>query len=386
VEQEKSEMNAAVDNWNIYDEFRDMVARPTRDKVAPYAAEIDRTSEPPIKAFEAFKENGLLGLPFPEEFGGQDGDMMTQVIAIEEVARACLSSSFALCSGWGTLDPLVRYGSEELKREIIPQISKGEAISAWCLTEPQGGTDIMAATTRAVARDGGWVINGTKRFITNAGWADWYLVLAKTEGNEFGIFMVHRDDPGISFPRLERKMGLRASPTGDVVFEDCWIPGSRVVGGDTGGYARMMRSLTASRPLIAAGALGLAQGALDEAVKYTQERKSMGESLSRYQMIRGMVGDMAIKVEAARSLLYRSVEMIDTAPPADVRAFASMAKTFCSDVAMQVTTDAVQLHGGYGYIDEYPVERMMRDAKITQIYEGTNQIQRLIIAKYLYQD
>ena len=369
----------------MYDEFRDMLVRLTRERVIPHAAETDRTGQPPLQAVQAFREAGLLGLPFPEELGGQDGDLMSQVIAVEEVSRGCASAGLTLMTAWAALDPLARFGSDELKRAIIPQVARGECMAAWCLTEPHGGSNVAGIRTTARQECDQWVINGTKRFITNAGWADWYLVLAKTDERHFGIFMVHRDDPGVMVGRLEDKMGLRASPTADMIFDDCRIPESRVVGDATGGYERMMISLTISRPLIAAQALGIAQGALDEAVKYTQERKPFGEPVSRYQLTRAMVADMAVKVESARALLYRAVEFA-SADAAKARAYASMAKMLCSDVAMEVTTQAVQLHGGYGYLKEYPVERMMRDAKITQIYEGTNQIQKMIIAKYVYQD
>jgi len=272
-----------------------------------------------------------------------------------------------------------------LKQAILPDICSGKKVAAWCLTEPQGGSNMSGIKTTATQVGNHWEINGTKRFITNAGWADWYLVLAKTGKSTFGIFMVNKDDPGISFGKPEEKMGLRASPTADVMFEGCRVPASRVVGDAVGGYERMVNSLAISRPMIAAQALGIAQGALDEAVAYTRERKPFGEAVSRYQMTRAMVADMKVKIESARALLYRAVELTQE-ESADAKAFASMAKLLCSDTAMEVTTQAVQLHGGYGYLKDYPVERMMRDAKITQIYEGTNQIQRLIVAKHVYAD
>ena len=362
-----------------------MMERLTRERVVPHASKIDDEARPPTEAVAAFREAGLMGLPFPERFGGQEGDLMTQTIAVEEVSRGCASSGLTLMTGWAALDPLARFGSEELKQEILPSVASGEKIAGWCLTEPHGGSNVAGIRTTARLERGRWVINGTKRFITNAGWAEWYLVLARTDEKAMGIFMVHRDDPGISFGRQERKMGLRGSPTADVLFEDCTIPEHRVVGDATGGYGRMMVSLSISRPLIAAQALGIAQGALDEAVSYTKSRSPFGEPVSRYQLTRAMVADMAVKVESSRAVLYRAVELIES-DPAKARAFASMAKLLCSDTAMEVTTQAVQLHGGYGYLKEYPVERMMRDAKITQIYEGTNQIQRMIIAKHVYQD
>ncbi|MCO5089750.1 acyl-CoA dehydrogenase family protein [Bosea sp. (in: a-proteobacteria)] len=369
-----------------YEQFRATVRRLADERVAPHAAEVDRSRSLPEESIKAFRDANLIGLPFPEEFGGQGGDLMTQVIAVEEIARVCATSALSLFTSWIVLDPLVRFGSPMLVEEIVRPVSSGEQVAAWCLTEPAGGSDLAGIKTRAEQAGDGWMLNGTKRFITNATWADWYMVLARTgEGRQFGIFAVHRDDPGISFGARERKMGVRGSPTADVILENCRISADRVVGDPFKGYEYMNVGLTNSRAVIAAEALGIAQGALDEAVRYTKGRQQFGQTISRFQMIRGMVADMAVKVESSRALLYRAVNLIET-DPGQARAFASMAKLLCSDTAMAVTTDAVQLHGGYGYLEDYPVERMMRDAKITQIYEGTNQIQRLIIAKHVYQD
>ncbi|WP_340107586.1 acyl-CoA dehydrogenase family protein [Pikeienuella sp. HZG-20] len=368
-----------------YDAFREVMRRLAVEKVAPHAAEVDKTRKPPLKAYEAFRDAGLLALPFAESLGGQEGDLMSQVIAVEEMARVCGTSGLTLMTGWAALDPLVRFGAPELIEKIVPSLAAGDTVAAWCLTEPQGGSDLPSLKTKAERDGDDWVINGVKRFITNATWADWYLVLARTGEKAYGIFMVHRDDPGISFGKLEAKMGLRGSPTADVIFDNCRIPASRAVGDTTMGYKHMMVSLTISRPLIAAQALGIAQGALDQAVSYTRDRKQFGQSISRFQLLRGMIADMAVKIESSRLLLHRAVEAIE-ADPTTGRTLASMAKLLCSDTAMSVTTDAVQLHGGYGYLEDYPVERMMRDAKITQIYEGTNQIQRMIIAKSVYGD
>jgi alkylation response protein AidB-like acyl-CoA dehydrogenase len=375
-----------TENQEAYEQFRDTIRRIAIEKVAPYAAEVDRDKRIPREALAAFRDTNLIGLPFPEEFGGQGGDLMAQVITVEEVARVCATSALSLFTSWIVLDPLVRYGSKKLVEEIVRPVASGEQVAAWCLTEPTGGSDLAGIKTKAERDGDGWVLTGTKRFITNATWADWYMVLARTgEKRTFGIFAVHRDDPGLSFGALERKMGVRGSPTADVILDGVRVGNDRVIGDPLKGYEYMGVGLTNSRPVIAAEALGIAQGALDEAVKYTRERQQFGQSVSRFQMVRGMVADMAIKVESSRALLYRAVELIKV-DPTRARAFASMAKTLCSDTAMSVTTDAVQLHGGYGYLEDYPVERMMRDAKITQIYEGTNQIQRLIIAKYVYGD
>ncbi|MGE3147087.1 MAG: acyl-CoA dehydrogenase family protein [Pseudorhodoplanes sp.] len=371
---------------DTYEQFRSTVRRLAVEKVAPHAGEVDRTRSLPEASLKAFRDANLIGLPFPEEFGGQGGDLMAQVICIEEIARVCATSAVTLFTSWIVLDPLVRYGSKHLVEQIVRPVAAGEKVAAWCLTEPTGGSDLAGVRTRAEKTADGWVLNGSKRFITNATWADWYMILARTgEKRTFGIFAVHRDDPGVSFGAKERKMGIRGSPTADVLLDNVRISDDRVVGDPLKGYDYMNVGLTNSRPVIAAEALGIAQGALDEAVNYTRERVQFGQPVSRFQMIRGMVADMAIKVESSRALLYRAVEIIEH----DLllgRAYASMAKTLCSDTAMSVTTDAVQLHGGYGYLEDYPVERMMRDAKITQIYEGTNQIQRLIVAKHVYGD
>jgi len=367
-----------------YELFRDQIRKLVLEKVAPHAAEIDQTKSRPLAPVAALAKAGLTALPFPSDLGGQDGDLLSRVIVIEETARVCATTAVTLLTNWIVLEPLIQFGDPELARSIVLPVAKGEAVAAWCMTEPAGGSDLGAITTRAVRSDTGWVINGVKRFITNAGWADWYTVLARTGEKCFGIFMVHRETPGMSFGRPERKMGLRGSPTADVIFESVEVPEIQVIGDPEKGLDYMLAGLTNSRPIVAAEALGLAQGALDEAVRYTAQRLQFGQPVGRSPMIRGMVADMAVKVESSRALLYRAVDYAAN-DPAKAKVFASMAKLLCSDTAMSVTTDAVQLHGGYGYIEDYPVERMMRDAKITQIYEGTNQIQRLIIAKHIYE-
>jgi alkylation response protein AidB-like acyl-CoA dehydrogenase len=242
----------------------------------------------------------------------------------------------------------------------------------------------MSASTRATRTADGWVLNGTKRFSTNAGWADWYLILARTAEKRFGLFLVHKNDPGISFGAPERKMGIRGSRTADVNLDDCVVPESRLLGDPECGAQYIAEELLRSRVTLAAHAIGIAGGALNEAVRYTTEREQFGKPIASFQMLRGMVADMAIRVEAGRAALHRAIESFEARDPA-AKYHASIAKVLCSDAAMAVTTDAVQLHGGYGYLEDYPVERMMRDAKITQIWEGTNQIQRLLIAKAVYE-
>lgn len=365
-----------------YQDFRSNLRRFVERDVAPYAAAVDREGRPPLEAITAALALGLPGLAFPERLGGSDGDLFAQVLTTEELARGCASASLTITSGW-VFEGIVKYGSKEVQELVLPPICRGEMRGAWGLTEPQGGSNLMGARTTAKADGGDWVLNGTKRFITNAGWADWYLIFARTGDKTFGIFMIHRDDPGIRFGKAEDKMGMRGSPTADVILEDCRVPASRVVGDPNRGGEYIVEMLHNSRLTIAAHALGIAQGSLDEALKYTEDRRQFDQTISRFQAVRVMIADMALKVEAARAVLYQAVDYRLRNHP-DARRYASLAKVLCSDAAMSVSTDAVQLHGGYGYLKDYPIERMMRDAKITQIWEGTNQIQRLLIAKETY--
>lgn len=371
------------DSSDIYKEFRQTMRRFARERVAPFAAIVDKEQRPPIEAVTAGLELGLPGLPYPEKFGGQAGDMLAQCIVVEEIAKVCATSSLTVSTAWVMMG-VVDYGTEAQQQEIIPPIVRGEARPAWALTEPKGGSDLMSASTRATKAGDGWLLNGTKRFSTNAGWADWYLVFARTSADRFGLFLVHRNDPGVSFGAPERKMGLRGSPTADVILEDCLVPESRLLGDPERGAQYIGELLLRSRVTLAAHAIGIAGGALNEALRYTTEREQFGKPISTFQMLRGMVADMAIRVEAGRAALHRAIESFEARDPA-AKLHASIAKVFCSDAAMAVTIDAVQLHGGYGYLEDYPVERMMRDAKITQIWEGTNQIQRLLIAKAMYE-
>lgn len=369
-------------NQDAYADFRASLRRFAIDKVAPYAAIIDRDKRPPTEAFAASLQLGLPGLPYPEHLGGQDGDMFAQSIVIEELARVCASTALTVSSSW-IMMAVVDYGTEAQQREIVPQIASGAARCAWGLTEPKGGSDLMAATTSAVRTADGWLLNGTKRFITNGGWAEWYLIFARTTEKRFGIFLVHKNDKGVSFGTQERKMGMRGSPTSDVILEDVLVPESRLLGDPESGALYINEALLRSRLQIASHAIGIAGGALDEALKYTCEREQFGQPIARFQLLRGMVADMVIKVESGRATLRRAVELYMAGDPA-AKLYASIAKVLCSDAAMAVATDAVQLHGGYGFLEDYAVERMMRDAKVTQIWEGTNQIQRMMIAKEAY--
>jgi alkylation response protein AidB-like acyl-CoA dehydrogenase len=366
-----------------YEDFRRSVRQLAEEKIAPNAADVDDKERFPIEAWQAMREAELPGLAHPVELGGSDGDLLSQVIAVEEVATACGTSSHVLLVNWAGTSTVLSHGSDELRAEVVPNVASGEIGAGWCLTEPTAGSDLSGITTTAKRESDGWVLNGQKRFISNAPWAHWYAVLARSGESEFGIFMVHKNDDGVSFGPHERKMGMRGSPTADVFLDNCFVSSSRVVGDPYEGYRYIIDELNGSRALIAAQALGIAQGAFNAAVAYTAERIQFGQPLSRFQMVRGIVADMAVRIESARALLYEAVRLI-SAGDHQARAKASMAKLLCSDNAMSVTTDAVQLHGGYGYIRDYPVERMMRDAKITQIYEGTNQIQRLIVAKSVY--
>jgi len=367
----------------VYNEFRQVVRRFAEEKVKPYAAIIDSENRAPEETFEAARELGLQGLPFPEEFGGGDADLMLQVIVTEELARVCASSSLTISSSW-LFSVIVEHGSDELK-ELVHDVASGAKKAAWCMTEPQAGSDLMAIKGNAKKVDGGWVINGNKRFITNGGWADWYLVLLRTGSNDdrsFGVFVVSKDDKGISYGAKEDKMGQRGSPTSDVIFDDCFVPDFRCIGDPQKGLTYFKNYLKSSRLSISALALGIAQGALEEAVSYTNERIQMGQPIAQFQMIKGMIADMAVKVESSRALLYKAVDLYMNDEPG-VDMFSSMAKIACCDAAMEVTTDAVQVHGGYGYLKEYPVERMFRDAKVTQIYDGSNQVMRQIVADQL---
>jgi alkylation response protein AidB-like acyl-CoA dehydrogenase len=366
-----------------YEEFRGNLRRLAVDKVAPHAAAYDREARFPEESLQAFKQLGLVSLAFDEDLGGQGGDVLAQVIALEELGRVCASSSLTLMVIWAGLVPVARHGSPRLRDEVIRPAMSGDIVASICLTEPQGGSNLFGLKTRAERDGGGWVLNGQKRYISNAGRSEWYTVLSKTGVTSFGLFAVHKDDPGIVIGRKETKLGIKGSPTADVILENCRIPAHRVVGDPDKGYDYITDSLTWTRALIAAQALGIAQGALDEATRYTLDREQFGQSLSKFQMIRGMVAELATAVEAGRSLLYRSAVAIDNRDP-QARGLASMAKLFCSDTAMRVTVDALQLHGGAGYLTDFPIERMLRDAKITQIYEGANEIQKLIIAKEVY--
>jgi alkylation response protein AidB-like acyl-CoA dehydrogenase len=369
-------------------EIRDLVRTLAQERIAPRAAEIDRTAEFPWDVVELLRENGLFGLMFAEEHGGAGAGALATLVAIEELSRVCATSGLILAvQELGSLG-IKLAGTEEQKARLLPALASGERLAAYALTEAAAGSDSGAIRTEA-RRDGdAYVLNGSKRFITNAGVAQVYVCFAKTDpgaGHEgTTAFVVEAGTPGFEVGRIEPKMGIKGSTTGELFFGDCRVPAANRLGEEGEGFRLAMRILDRSRPGIAAQGLGLAQGATDFAVDYARTRETFGEPIGRHQLVAGMLADMATRCEAARGLLYRCGRMIDDGVEGpELTKVSAMAKLFCTDVAMAVTTDAVQVLGGYGYVQEYPVERMMRDAKITQIYEGTNQIQRLVIAREL---
>jgi alkylation response protein AidB-like acyl-CoA dehydrogenase len=368
-------------------EFRDAIRQIVAERVAPRAAEIDAKAEYPWDIRRLFAEHDLLGLPFEAEYGGTGTGTLMLNVAVEEIARACASSALILMiQELGTL-PIRLYGTEALKQRFLPRCASGEWSPAFALSEPEAGSDPGGMITRA-ERDGDeWVINGTKNWITNLGVADFYVVFAKTDpqaGRSRGIsaFVVEADRPGFGVGKLEHKLGIKGSPTGQPVFDDVRVPAANLVGDEGRGMHVALGTLDHSRLGVAAQAVGIAQGATDHAAGYAAERRQFGRPIADFQGIQFKLADMETRTAAARELLYRACAKIDRAEP-DAGKYSAMAKLFASDTAMAVTVDAVQVLGGYGYVSEYPVERYMRDAKITQIYEGTNEIQRLVIARSL---
>jgi len=372
-------------------EIRDLVRTLAREHIAPRAAEIDESHEFPWDVVELFREHGLFGVFFEERYGGTGTGTLLALIAIEEVSKVCATSALILTvQELGSLG-LKLAGSEEQKERLLPKLASGELLGAYALTEAGSGSDSAAMRTEARREGAAYVLNGSKRFITNAGVADLYTVFAKTDpsAGHAGIsaFLVHADAPGFEVARLEPKMGISGSTTGELAFSDCRIPAGDLLGSEGEGFKIAMRILDRSRPGVAAQGLGIAQGATDYALEYAKTRETMGKPIAEHQLVAAKLADMETACEAARGLLYRFGRMVDEgAPDAELTKASAMAKLFCTDTAMWVTTEAVQILGGYGYIKEYPVERMMRDAKITQIYEGTNEIQRLVIAREMLKE
>jgi alkylation response protein AidB-like acyl-CoA dehydrogenase len=363
----------------------DVVRQLVKEKVEPRAAEIDATAEYPADIKQLFAENDLLGIPFPAEYGGLGGTFLTYVKVVEEIAKACASSALIVAvQELGAL-PILIGGSDEQKRRFIPKLASGELIAAYALSEVGSGSDAAGSMRTRARRDGDdYIIDGNKIWITQGSVADVVTVFAVTDAskgpNGISAFVVEKGTPGFSVGKLEKKMGIRGSPTVELVFENCRVPAANLLGPEGEGFKIAMKVLDKSRPGIAAQALGIAQGALDYATNYLMERVAFGKPLSQQQGLQFMLADMKTEVEAARLLLYEAARKCDEGAE-DITTWAAMCKLKCGDTAMSVTTDAVQLLGGFGYSTEYPVERMMRDAKITQIYEGTQQIQRIVIAR-----
>jgi alkylation response protein AidB-like acyl-CoA dehydrogenase len=381
-------MSALADLYTIPQEhldFRETIRQITQERIAPRAAEIDENAQYPHDLRGLLSEHDVLGLPFESEHGGTGTGTLMLNIAVEEIAKACASTALILMvQELGTL-PIKLFGSEELKQRFLPRCATGEWSPAFALSEPDAGSDPGGMRTRAIRDDGEWVIDGTKNWITNLGIADFYVVFAVTDpdaGHSRGItaFVVEADRPGFSVGKLEHKLGIRGSPTGQPIFDSVRVPHENVVGEVNEGFKVAMATLDRSRLGVAAQALGIAQGATDYAAAYARERRQFGKPINSFQAIQFKLADMETQCAAARELLYQACAKIDRGT-ADIGKYSAMAKLFCSDVAMKVTVEAVQVLGGYGYVKEYPVERMMRDAKITQIYEGTNEIQRLVIAR-----
>lgn len=382
-------MDTAFDTYQLSEEHRMLratVRELAEDKIIPRAAEIDATAEFPWDVYDALKRADLHAVHIPTEYGGAGADAIATCIVIEEVARACASSSLIpAVNKLGTM-PLLLVGSEELNKQILPKVANGEAFFSYALSEREAGSDTVSMKTRAVRDGDHWVLNGTKCWITGAGVSTHYTVMAKTDRDAgsrgISAFVVHKDDPGFSVGTKERKLGIKGSPTCEIHFEDCTIPADRIVGEPGTGLKTALRTLDHTRLTIGAQAVGIAQGAIDAATAYVKERRQFGRPLADFQALQFMLADMAMKTEAARQLVYVGAGKAERGEP-DLTFVSAAAKCFASDTAMEVTTDAVQLFGGYGYTKDFPVERMMRDAKITQIYEGTNQIQRMVMARQL---
>ncbi len=370
-----------------HDALRAAVRALAEKEIAPYAAEVDEAEQFPTQARDALVKADFHAVHISESYGGQGADAVSACIVIEEVARVCASSSLIPAVNKLGTQPIILSAGEELKNTVLPDIAGGALIS-YALSEREAGSDTASMRTRARLDGDHWVLNGTKTWITNAGESTWYTVMAVSDPNAekpsrgISAFAVHRDDPGFSVGNKERKLGIKGSPTREIHFEECTIPANRIIGEPGTGLKTALATLDHTRPTIAAQALGIAQGALDATVDYVRERRQFGQRIGDFQGVQFMLAEMAMKIEAARHLVYASAATSERGEPeAGFRAAA--AKTYASDVAMSVTTDAVQLFGGAGYTRDFPVERMMRDAKITQIYEGTNQILRMVMARHL---
>lgn len=368
--------------------LKDMVRKISLNEFAPKAAEIDEKEEFPWDNKKILEENGLLGIQIPEEYGGAEAGMVSLAIVVEEVARVCASTSVILTTQALATDPLLIGGNHEQKLRWLKPMAEGSVLGACAITESGAGSDVTSIKTTAKPKNGGYLINGSKLFITNGGVSDVITVVAYTDREKghkgISMFVVTKDTPGFSVGKEEKKLGIRGSDTRELIFEDCFVPEENRIGMAGEGFKILMKTFNYTRPGVAAQAVGIAQGAMDAVIDYSKERIQFGKPLTEFQGLQWMIAEMALKIELSRTMVYRACCTIDNEPESrDIPRLASMAKWFASDTAMQVTTDAVQIFGGYGYTREYPVERMMRDAKITQIYEGTNQVQRIIIANQM---
>ena len=368
-----------------YEALRESVRALANKKIAPFAKSVDEDSRFPQEAFDALQSADLAAAHVDSKYGGQGADALATVIIIEEVARVCGSSSLIpAVNKLGSL-PVILAGSDELKTKYLTQLASGKGFS-YCLSESEAGSDAAAMKTKAVKSGDDWIINGSKKWISNAGFSDFYTVLAQTDpalgAKGITAFVIEKSDSGVSFGAYEKKMGFRGSPTREVYFDNVKISDDRRIGQIGSGFALAMQTLDHTRITIAAQALGIAQGAFEVATKYSHERKQFGKAIFDFQGVQFMLADMAMNIAAARSLTYAAAVKSERGEK-DLTFFSAAAKCFATDVAMKVTTDAVQVLGGYGYVSDYPVERMMRDAKLTQIYEGTNQVQRVVMARHL---
>ncbi|MCE6999364.1 acyl-CoA dehydrogenase [Saccharothrix sp. S26] len=371
-----------------HEALREAVRSLADKEIAPHAAEVDEQERFPVEALNALVKAGFAAVHVPEAYDGQGADSVATCIVIEEVARVCASSSLIpAVNKLGTM-PILLSASESLKQQVLPSVASGEAMASYALSEREAGSDTASMRTRARLDGDHWVLNGTKCWITNAGESSWYTVMAVTDPDApkksqgISAFVVHKDDPGFVVGSKERKLGIKGSPTREIHFENCTIPEDRIIGEPGTGLKTALRTLDHTRPTIGAQAVGIAQGALEAAIAYVKDRKQFGKSISDFQGVQFMLADMAMKVEAARHMVYVAAAKAERGEP-NLSFITAAAKCFASDVAMEVTTDAVQLFGGAGYTRDFPVERMMRDAKITQIYEGTNQIQRVVMSRAL---
>ncbi|NUT93324.1 MAG: acyl-CoA dehydrogenase [Saccharothrix sp.] len=384
-------MDASFGTYQLAEEheaLREAVRALADKEIAPYAADVDEQERFPVEALNALVKSGFAAVHVPEAYDGQGADSVATCIVIEEVARVCASSSLIpAVNKLGTM-PILLSASESLKQQVLPSIAAGEAMASYALSEREAGSDTASMRTRARLDGDHWVLNGTKCWITNAGESTWYTVMAVTDPDApkksqgISAFVVHKDDPGFVVGSKERKLGIKGSPTREIHFENCTIPADRIIGEPGTGLKTALKTLDHTRPTIGAQAVGIAQGALEQAIAYVKDRKQFGKSISEFQGVQFMLADMAMKIEAARHMVYVAAAKAERGEP-NIGFITAAAKCFASDVAMEVTTDAVQLFGGAGYTRDFPVERMMRDAKITQIYEGTNQIQRVVMSRAL---